>query len=269
MPSGIPIDWDYYLPIMRRHLPGMTIVEFQHQYAPDISPKTLRRIANQNQIDFVKVYSSPERSQKISESLLKDDPDLIVKIRELRDELSDVKIAKRLNVSKTLVNRLIKRHNIQLSERGRQRVKKDISAAIKKATQKSMGAPAREKRSKAMAKRKLRGLKTYKGSTVKSKKGGTIETKSSWETAYIHQLDADPTVESFQYETIIIRYRYKKLNRNYVPDFVVKFTDGHFEIHEVKPKNLCKNARNKAKFAAARRCIIPFVLITEEQLTHL
>lgn len=266
MPSGKPIDWDYYLPLMRDHLPRMSLRDFRTQFASSIALQTLKNKAKEEKIDRKIEYSSPERSAKISESLLKDDPELIERIRELRDDYSVAKIAKRLDINKTLVNRLIKRHDIQLSEAGRERVKRDVSAAIKKATKKSMGVEARQKRSAAMAKRKSRGLKTYKGSTVKSKKGGTIQTKSSYETAYVHQLDDNPLVESFQYEAIVLKYRYKKLNRNYVPDFVVRFVDGHTEIHEVKPKALCNNARNKAKFAAARRGLIPFILITEDQL---
>lgn len=121
-----------------------------------------------------------------------------------------------------------------------------------------------------MAKKRTRKKTVaYKGTEITTAKGGKFITKSSYETAYAKQLDENPLVESFQYEPLLIKYRYRKRNQNYIPDFLVKFTDGHFEIHEVKPESLCKNARNKAKFAAARRCIIPFVLITEENLTHL
>jgi len=79
-------------------------------------------------------------------------------------------------------------------------------------------------------------------------------------------LDADPNVLSFEYEPIKIKYRYKNRNRNYMPDFVVTFIDGTQEIHEVKPKRMLGKSLNKAKFAAARRHELPFVLITEDQL---
>jgi hypothetical protein len=115
-------------------------------------------------------------------------------------------------------------------------------------------------------KRPRRKKPTYNGSAIETLKGGNFDTKSSYETAYAKMLDENELVESFAYEPLLIKYRYKSRNMNYIPDFLVKFTNGSFEIHEVKPKAMLNKVRNKAKFAAARRGLIPFVLITEDDL---
>lgn len=119
-----------------------------------------------------------------------------------------------------------------------------------------------------MAKKRTRRRKrkTYNGSVVESIKGGIFTTRSSYETKYAKILDNNPLVIRFEYESIKVRYKYKNRNCNYVPDFVVTFTDLSQEVHEVKPKTMLKKARNRAKFAAARRNPIPFVLITEDDL---
>lgn len=113
---------------------------------------------------------------------------------------------------------------------------------------------------------KRRRRKKYLTAEIDSEKGGRFTTRSSYETRYAAALDADPTVLSYAYESIAIKYRYKNRNRNYIPDFVVTFTDGSQQIHEVKPQRMLKKTQNRAKFAAARRGELPFVLITEDDL---
>ena len=266
MPSGKPINWDCYDVLLLSYLPNMTITAFVDKYLPNISAHAVGRRAKKLNIKPLKPPLSKDHKDKISKSLLKDDPTIIQQIRHLRDEFSLKEISQKLGIDAVRICRIIKRHDIKLSNDGVERARKNAAIGWKKAIKNSQSKKSREKRSINMALRKSRGLKTYKGSTVTSVKGGIINTKSSYETAYVHKLDANCLVESFEYENIIIKYEYNGLNRTYIPDFSVKFIDGHVETHEVKPKQLLKDERNKAKFEAARRNSIPFVLITEDDL---
>ena len=93
----------------------------------------------------------------------------------------------------------------------------------------------------------------WKTAKIKTKKGGTINTRSSWETKFAQILDEDKNVENFQHEPIAIRYRYRGSSRNYYPDFLVKMKDGSFYLYEIKPKDLVNYGKNKPKAAAGRR----------------
>ena len=97
--------------------------------------------------------------------------------------------------------------------------------------------------------------KKHKGhaSWIKTKKGGKIHVKSSWERKFAQQLDEDKNVLNFQYEPIAIRYNYKGGKRNYYPDFLVHMKNGDIIIYEVKPKSLVNYGKNKPKAAAGRR----------------
>ena len=170
MPSGKPIDWDKYVPLMEEHLPNMTIAVWKKKYGKGISSSSIRSKA------------------------------------------------------------------------------KSLSIKFKRGT------------------RKRGRHSNYLTETVHSKKGGTIESKSSYETAYIRQLDADPKVKRFKYESISIRYTWRGRPANYIPDFLVERRDGSFEIIEVKPKALLNDKKNQLKFKAAKEGLIPFRIVTEDQL---
>lgn len=269
MPSGKPINWDDYVPLMRQHLPKMTLKQWREQYAPHIAQKTLSNKAKELKIKRIVEFSSPERSKKISDALKKDDPEMIAQIRKMRQDYSLAHIAKTLNTNGRLVSAIIKRHNIVLTDAGKERVKNAILNGLHKGRISGSTIESRERKSKLQVKRKSRGLKTYNGSVVVTKKGGTLTTKSSYETRYCKILDDDPNVVSFAYETLIIPYYWNKLRRHYVPDFVVKFVDGSFCIVEIKPSKLLKDPRNMAKFKAARANILPFKIVTEVELKSL
>ena len=95
----------------------------------------------------------------------------------------------------------------------------------------------------------------FKGNSewIRTKKGGRIHVKSSWEKKFAQMLDEDVNVLNFQYEAICIRYNYKGGKRNYYPDFVVRMISGDILIYEVKPKKLINYGRNKPKAASGRR----------------
>jgi len=170
MPSGTPIDWDKYVPLMEEHLPNMTIAVFKRKHGKGVSSASIRAKAKALKIKF---------------------------------------------------------------KRGKAR---------------------RGRHSK------------YLTETIHSIKGGIVESKSSYETAYVHQLDADPNVKRFKYESISIRYVWRRRIINYIPDFLVEYVDGSFEIIEVKPKALLNDKKNQAKFKAAQEGLISFRIVTEDEL---
>lgn len=267
MPSGVPIDWDKYIPLMRQHLPHMTVKDWRNKYASNISERRIRSKIQSLNITFIPNLSSPERSKKISDALKKDDPEMILQIRKMRQDYSLAKIAEVLNTNTRLISAIIKRHGIILTDEGKARALNASKNSLTAATKKKLSSVAhRQKLSIVQAKRKSRGLKTYRSSTLTTKKGGTLTTKSSYETRYCYILDSDPNVKSFAYETINISYYWNKLRRFYVPDFLVKYVDGTFCVVEIKPSKLLKDPRNMAKFKAAKEHILPFKIVTEIEL---
>jgi len=68
--------------------------------------------------------------------------------------------------------------------------------------------------------------------------------------------DAEPTVTSYGYETVVIPYVSNARSgkqRKYYPDFLVEFTDGKRVLVEVKPSKRLPQARVQKKLAAARQ----------------
>lgn len=67
--------------------------------------------------------------------------------------------------------------------------------------------------------------------------------------------DVEPTVVRYSYESVKIPYvsnvRSGKL-RNYLPDFLVEFSDGRKVLVEVKPSRKLVHAQVKKKLAAAQ-----------------
>ena len=105
---------------------------------------------------------------------------------------------------------------------------------------------------------------------VKTKKGGKIHTRSSWEKSFALMLDENKDVLNFQYEPIAIRYNYKGGKRNYYPDFLVRMKNGDVFLYEVKPKKLINYGKNKPKAAAGKRFCRKmgwtYEIITEDRL---
>jgi hypothetical protein len=121
-----------------------------------------------------------------------------------------------------------------------------------------------------MKKRRKRSRKQFKGKGAKlnTVKGGEFETKSTYETKYVEILEADPDVVRFVYEPFKIQYHYgkKKRKRNYIPDFLVEYSDGREELIEIKPKKLLSMPKNQAKIKAGEDHEIAFRVVTEADL---
>lgn len=75
-----------------------------------------------------------------------------------------------------------------------------------------------------------------------------IPYRSSYELAYLEQLEADDTVVSYQYEPISLKYTdmYNK-ERTYIPDFIVLYNNGAVVISEIKPEAMLKDYNVQAK----------------------
>ena len=119
--------------------------------------------------------------------------------------------------------------------------------------------------------------------------GGKAPTyRSSWELAFMRMCDSHPNITKWASENVKIPYRSPIDGKyhNYVPDFMVQYTDKdgvqHVELVEIKPSNqtTLENARsqgqkiqthlNAAKWTAAQEwCFrkgIRFKVINEDQI---
>lgn len=76
--------------------------------------------------------------------------------------------------------------------------------------------------------------------------------RSSWELRHMKAMDADPEIVKYINEPFSIDYEWDGSRRRYIPDFVVGYSDGHQELHEIGVKKLKDMPRNQAKLAAAR-----------------
>tara|TARA_B100002019_G_C21214662_1_gene571331 strand:- start:285 stop:755 length:471 start_codon:yes stop_codon:yes gene_type:complete len=112
--------------------------------------------------------------------------------------------------------------------------------------------------------------------------------RSSWELAFMRMCDTHPNIHKWASENVKIPYRSPMDGKyhNYVPDFMIQYTDKdgaeHVELIEIKPSNqtTLENARtqgqkiqtaiNAAKWTAAQewcqRKGIRFKVINEDQI---
>jgi hypothetical protein len=112
--------------------------------------------------------------------------------------------------------------------------------------------------------------------------------RSSWELAFMRMCDSHPNIHKWASENVQIPYRHPLDGRyhNYVPDFMVQYTDKdgsqHVELVEIKPRNQTtmesarsqgqkiQTAINAAKWTAAQewcnRKGIRFKVINEDQI---
>jgi len=111
-----------------------------------------------------------------------------------------------------------------------------------------------EKKAQAITEGRFRsyGTQNKKGTYVSVKNTKEHFFKSSWEEAAMKFLDASPTVEGWEYESLKIPYYYNNNKRWHVPDFIVYFTDGSKEIWEVKPEEFLLTERVMNTAAAGR-----------------
>lgn len=130
----------------------------------------------------------------------------------------------------------------------------------------------REKNQSRPKKLKKRRRSRYKTGFHHSPKCAKIfEYRSGWERVWAIDLDNDPNVVSYEYETIKIPYILNNKTgkiRYYIPDFIVTYINGAKIIYEVKNTNAMKNITviKKAKAAElwAQRNGYQYQMITGE-----
>jgi len=101
----------------------------------------------------------------------------------------------------------------------------------------------------------------------------TLKSRSGWEYAYFQYLDKNQNVKSYEYEVLKIPYLSNKKSgkiRNYIPDFLITFTDDSKLIVEIKPKKFLDKLQVKKKINAAKEYAekngIQFIVLTEDSL---
>ena len=117
--------------------------------------------------------------------------------------------------------------------------------------------------------------KYVQGDYYSKKNDFTFPYRSSYELAYLYQLEKDDTVLQYIYEPFELYYTDSELKqRIYRPDFMILFTDGSMSINEVKPTIMLKDYDVQAKARATRMYIkenyknmkVTYNFITEKEL---
>lgn len=94
--------------------------------------------------------------------------------------------------------------------------------------------------------------------------------RSTYEKKYVDIMDSDEQIECYYYECIRIPYTVNGMQKWYIPDFFIKYTNGTYAIAEVKPSSMIKYGYNQNKFFAAYVYAfinnINYLIITEHYL---
>ena len=101
-----------------------------------------------------------------------------------------------------------------------------------------------------------------------------IVCRSMWERKFMLYCDKTPEVLEWSSEEIAIPYHYKDKDRNYYPDFYIKFINENNDVEEaiieIKPYYQRTYGQNKAKWASARKYCkehkYSFKILTEKEL---
>ena len=97
---------------------------------------------------------------------------------------------------------------------------------------------------------KTRGIR---GKFFSKKNGGIwLHYRSLLEKGWYQILEKLTKVKRYWIEPIVIKYNWNGSIHRYLPDLVVLYTDGSFDMIEVKPEYQRKTTRNQAKFKAAK-----------------
>lgn len=120
------------------------------------------------------------------------------------------------------------------------------------------------------------GKSKYIQGDFHSKKNNSVfPYKSSYELAYLQQLESDDKVVQYIYEPFELYYKdIKNSQRIYRPDFMVLYSDGSIRITEVKPEIMLSDYDVRSKAKSARAFIkenytdldIKYEFITEKNL---
>lgn len=82
--------------------------------------------------------------------------------------------------------------------------------------------------------------------------GKEMHYRSGWEHDVYRCLEADDNVTGYMVESFRVEYYLNGKAKNYYPDLLVAFADGHFEVWEIKPANQHTLPVNQAKWAACK-----------------
>lgn len=116
-------------------------------------------------------------------------------------------------------------------------------------------------------------LKSHDSGHLKTKKGGTIFHRSSWEKLFAIFLDQDPSVSHFSCEPFCLKYQNNNGNVRYTrPDFLIH-TETSVYLVEIKPEGLLKHRNNQQKIQAmkeyAKKHKIYFLLVTDTHIEQI
>lgn len=127
-----------------------------------------------------------------------------------------------------------------------------------------------------LIKNQYRGKTKYiQGTYYSAKNDCDFKYKSSYELAYLEQLEIDEKVVQYMYEPFDLHYIDSEAKqRIYKPDFMVLYKDGRILITEIKPEVMLQDYDVQAKAKAAREYIkvnykdvnISYKFITEKDL---
>jgi len=114
---------------------------------------------------------------------------------------------------------------------------------------------------------KYRNTGQIKGYYFSTKNNDNIPYRSSYELEYLKQLESDPLVATYEYESLWISV---DLSRYTKPDFLVHYTDGHTELVEVKADWCLDRPDVQSKIEAMKKYAEKhnwiFRLVTEKDL---
>lgn len=117
--------------------------------------------------------------------------------------------------------------------------------------------------------------KYIQGNFYSKKNAENFPYKSSYELAYLHQLETKSEVIKYLYEPFELYYNdVNGKQRIYRPDFMILYENGSIEITEVKPKIMLKDFDVQSKARSCRLYIeenykdidISYRFITEQDL---
>ncbi len=77
--------------------------------------------------------------------------------------------------------------------------------------------------------------------------------RSSWEEHAYRLLEENPNVLRYSAEVVKIPYVFEQKKKHYIPDILVEYNDSTLAVIEIKPKAFLREARNVAKFKAAKK----------------
>lgn len=81
----------------------------------------------------------------------------------------------------------------------------------------------------------------------------TYKGRSNLELYCIQWADSDDSVKDLEYESLSIEYTFNNKIHNYIPDFLITFTDGKKLLVEIKPYDKLNDPKNIAKWESARK----------------